>query len=100
LLDLTEKNITGADAEQVLGEANITLNKNSVPNDKRSPMVTSGLRIGTPAITTRGFGDSEVSELVELMISILDNIENHNQIVLVRNQIKAMCQKFPVYPTL
>ena len=100
LLDLTEKNITGADAEQVLGEANITLNKNSVPNDKRSPMVTSGLRIGTPAITTRGFGDSEVSELVELMISILDNIENHNQTVVVRNQIKAMCQKFPVYPTL
>ena len=100
LLDLTEKNITGADAEQVLGEANITLNKNSVPNDKRSPMVTSGLRIGTPAITTRGFGDSEVSELVELIISILENIENHDQIVLVRNQIKAMCQKFPVYPTL
>jgi glycine hydroxymethyltransferase len=63
-------------------------------------MVTSGLRIGTPAITTRGFGDSEVSELVELIISILENIENHDQIVLVRNQIKTMCQKFPVYKTL
>jgi len=97
LLDLTDKNITGADAEKILGQANITLNKNSVPNDKRPPMITSGLRIGTPAITTRGFKESEVSELVELIISILADIENQDQILLVKNQVQQLCKQFPVY---
>jgi len=97
LLDLTDKNITGAEAETTLGQANITLNKNSVPNDKRPPMITSGLRIGTPAITTRGFKEDEVSELVELVISILADIENQDQILLVKNQVQQLCKQFPVY---
>jgi len=97
LLDLTEKNITGAEAEKILGQANITLNKNSVPNDKRPPMITSGLRIGTPAITTRGFRENEVRELVELVVSILTDIENQDQILLVKNQVQKLCKQFPVY---
>ena len=97
LLDLTDRNITGAEAETTLGEANITLNKNSVPNDRRPPMVTSGLRIGTPAITTRGFKESEVIKLVELIISILADIENQDQILLVKNQVQKLCKQFPVY---
>jgi len=97
LLDLTDKDITGAEAEKNLGQANITLNKNSVPNDKRPPMITSGLRIGTPAITTRGFKDNEVTELVELMVSILADIEDQDQILLVRNKVQKLCKQFPVY---
>jgi glycine hydroxymethyltransferase len=97
LLDLTDKDITGAEAEKNLGQANITLNKNSVPNDKRPPMITSGLRIGTPAITTRGFKDNEVTELVELMVSILADIEDQDQILLVRNKVQKLCKRFPVY---
>ena len=97
LLDLTDKNITGAEAEPTLGQANITLNKNSVPNDRRPPMITSGLRIGTPAITTRGFKESEVSALVELIVSILADIENQDQILLVKNQVQKLCKQFPVY---
>ena len=97
LLDLTDNNITGAEAETTLGQANITLNKNSVPNDRRPPMITSGLRIGTPAITTRGFKESEVSALVELIVSILADIENQDQILLVKNQVQKLCKQFPVY---
>jgi len=97
LLDLTDKNITGAEAEKTLGQANITLNKNAVPNDKRSPMITSGLRIGTPAITTRGFEENEVTKLVELIVSILADIENQDQILLVKNQVQQLCKQFPVY---
>ena len=97
LLDLTDKNITGAEAEKTLGQANITLNKNSVPNDKRPPMITSGLRIGTPAITTRGFKENEVTELVELMVSILADIESQDQILLVKNKVQKLCKQFPVY---
>ena len=97
LLDLTDKNITGAEAEKTLGQAHITLNKNAVPNDKRSPMITSGLRIGTPAITTRGFEENEVTKLVELIISILADIENQDQILLVKNQVQQLCEQFPVY---
>ena len=100
LLDLTDKDITGAKAEKILGQANITLNKNSVPNDKRPPMITSGLRIGTPAITTRGFKESEVSELVEMIISILADIENQDQILLVKSQVQKLCKQFPVYNLL
>jgi len=97
LLDLTDKNITGAEAETTLGQAHITLNKNAVPNDKRSPMITSGLRIGTPAITTRGFEENEVTKLVELIVSILADIENQDQILLVKNQVQQLCKQFPVY---
>ena len=97
LVDLMDKNITGADAESALGQSNITLNKNSVPNDTRSPMVTSGLRIGTPAVTTRGFGEEEIKLLVNMMVSVLNNIEDRAVQLTIKNQVLELCEKFPVY---
>ena len=97
LVDLMDKNITGADAESALGQSNITLNKNSVPNDTRSPMVTSGLRIGTPAVTTRGFGEEEIKLLVKMMVSVLNNIEDRAVQLTIKNQVLELCEKFPVY---
>ena len=97
LVDLMDKNITGADAESALGQSNITLNKNSVPNDTRSPMVTSGLRIGTPAVTTRGFGEEEIKLLVNMMVSVLNNIEDRAVQLTIKNQVLELCKKFPVY---
>ncbi len=97
LVDLTNKDITGADGEAALGKANITLNKNSVPNDKRSPMITSGLRIGTPAITTRGFGENEIVLLVEMIDTVLTNIDNTSIIASTKADVKKLCERFPVY---
>ena len=97
LVDLTNKDITGADGEAALGEANITLNKNSVPNDTRSPMITSGLRIGTPAITTRGFGENEIVLLVEMIDRVLTNIDNTSIIASTKADVKKLCERFPVY---
>ena len=97
LVDLTNKDITGADGEAALGQANITLNKNSVPNDTRSPMVTSGLRIGTPAITTRGFGENEIVLLVEMIDTVLTNIDNTSIIASTKDDVKKLCERFPVY---
>ena len=79
------------------GEANITLNKNSVPNDTRSPMITSGLRIGTPAITTRGFGENEIVLLVEMIDTVLTNIDNTSIIASTKDDVKKLCERFPVY---
>ena len=76
LIDLIDKDITGKDADAALGRANITVNKNAVPNDPRSPFVTSGLRIGTPAVTTRGFKEAEITQLAGWMIEIIDNLED------------------------
>lgn len=97
LLDLIDKDITGKDADAALGRANITVNKNSVPKDPRSPFVTSGLRIGTPAITTRGFGLDEVVLLSGWIADILDNIEDESRIETVREATLELCQRFPVY---
>ncbi len=97
LLDLIDKDITGKDADAALGRANITVNKNAVPNDPRSPFVTSGLRLGTPAITTRGFGEAEVTELTHWIADILDDIGNEETIDRVRGQVLEMCARFPVY---
>jgi glycine hydroxymethyltransferase len=97
LLDLIDKNITGKDADAVLDRAHITVNKNAVPNDPRSPFVTSGLRLGTPAVTTRGFGVDEITELSGWIADILDNIEDVARIDAVREQVIAMCKRFPVY---
>ena len=99
LVDLTNKDITGADGEAALGQANITLNKNSVPNDTRSPMITSGLRIGTPAITTRGFGENEIVLLVEMIDTVLTNIDNTSIIASTKDDVKKLCERFPVYIT-
>ncbi|MCG7534715.1 serine hydroxymethyltransferase [Pseudoalteromonas sp. OOF1S-7] len=97
LLDLIDKDITGKDADAALGRANITVNKNSVPNDPRSPFVTSGLRIGSPAITRRGFKEAEASELAGWICDVLDNIEDETVQAQVKEKVKAICAKLPVY---
>ena len=97
LLDLIDKGITGKDADAALGRANITVNKNAVPNDPRSPFVTSGLRIGTPAVTTRGFKEPECQTLTDWMCDVLDDIENDNMVASVQQKVKELCAKYPVY---
>jgi glycine hydroxymethyltransferase len=97
LLDLIRKGITGKDADAALGRAYITVNKNAVPNDPRSPFVTSGLRIGTPAVTTRGFKEAECALLTGWMCDVLDDIKNDNMIETVRQRVVELCRRFPVY---
>jgi len=97
LVDLINKSITGKDAEETLGRANITLNKNAVPNDPQSRFVTSGLRIGTPAVTTRGFKEDEVSLVASWICDILKDLENESEINRVKSEVKNLCEKFPVY---
>ncbi|WP_058534577.1 serine hydroxymethyltransferase [Legionella saoudiensis] len=97
LVDLINKDITGKDADAALGRANITVNKNSVPNDPRSPFVTSGLRLGTPAVTTRGFREKEITLLSNWVADILDNINNEATIARVKEEVLRLCREFPVY---
>ncbi|HET8817373.1 MAG TPA: serine hydroxymethyltransferase, partial [Pseudidiomarina sp.] len=97
LVDLIDKDITGKDADAALGNAYITVNKNSVPNDPRSPFVTSGLRLGTPAITRRGFKVAEAEQVANWICDVLDDIGNDSVIARVRNEVKALCKRFPVY---
>lgn len=97
LLSLIDKNITGKDADAALGSAHITVNKNAVPNDPRSPFVTSGLRIGTPAMTRRGFKEAEAEQLANWIADILDDINNQAVIDDVRKKVSALCKRFPVY---
>jgi len=97
LLDLIDKKITGKDADAALGRANITVNKNAVPNDPRSPFVTSGLRIGTPAVTTRGFKETECKTLTHWMCDVLDDLKNDNMIATVQHRAIELCRRFPVY---
>jgi glycine hydroxymethyltransferase len=97
LVSLIEKGITGKDADAALGSANITVNKNAVPNDPQSPFVTSGLRLGTPAITTRGMGADETRELTGWIADILDDISSEETIERVRGQVLDLCKRFPVY---
>jgi len=97
LLSLIKQDVTGKDADAALGRANITVNKNAVPNDPRSPFVTSGLRLGSPAITTRGFGEAEVADLTTWMCDILDDIGNEVVIAEVKQKVVELCARFPVY---
>ncbi|MDZ7924842.1 MAG: serine hydroxymethyltransferase [Marinagarivorans sp.] len=100
LVDLIGKEYTGKDADAALGEAFITVNKNAVPNDPRSPFVTSGLRVGTPAVTTRGFKEAECENLANWMVDVLDSLENGNSeevIASVKAKVLDICAKFPVY---
>ena len=100
LVDLIGKPYTGKDADAALGEANITVNKNAVPNDPRSPFITSGLRVGTPAITTRGFGVAETVELTGWMCDVLESLENGTSeavIAEVKGKVLEICKRFPVY---
>lgn len=98
LLDLVDKDITGKAADAALGAANITVNKNAVPNDPRSPFVTSGIRIGSPAVTRRGFKEAECLQLAGWIADILDDIENEATNKAVQAKVVALCQRFPVYP--
>ena len=97
LLSLVGREVTGKVAEETLGRANITVNKNAVPNDPRSPFVTSGLRLGSPAVTTRGFGEAEVSEMSNWICDILDDINNEDLISSVKEKVLSLCSNFPVY---
>ncbi|BES85745.1 serine hydroxymethyltransferase 1 [Pectobacterium araliae] len=97
LLDLVSKNLTGKEADAALGRANITVNKNSVPNDPKSPFVTSGIRIGTPAATRRGFKEAEVRELAGWIADVLDNINDEATIERVKQKVLDICARFPVY---
>ncbi len=97
LMDLIDKEYSGKDADAALGRANITVNKNSVPNDPRSPFVTSGLRIGTPAVTRRGFKEAEVTQLANWICDVLDDINNEATIEKVKSQVLDICARFPVY---
>ena len=97
LMDLRSKGLTGKDCEQALGQANITVNKNAVPDDPQSPFVTSGIRLGTPAITTRGFGSDEVEILTNWICDIVLDLGNADKINSIKNQVVEMCNRFPVY---
>jgi len=97
LLDLRSKALTGKDAEAALGKANITVNKNAVPNDPQSPFVTSGIRIGTPASTTRGFKEAEVRQLADWICDVLDHLGDETVIARVKSDVLALCKRFPVY---
>ena len=97
LLDLIDKNITGKDADAALGRANITVNKNAVPNDTRSPFVTSGLRLGSPASTTRGFKEAEMRMVANWIADVLDSLGDESVVDTVRGQVKTLCARHPVY---
>jgi glycine hydroxymethyltransferase len=97
LLDFIDMGITGKAADAALGAAHITVNKNAVPNDPQSPFVTSGIRLGTPAITTRGFGTDEVRELTGWMCEILNALDDEKVIERTRARVKELCAAFPVY---
>jgi len=97
LLDLIDKNITGKDADAALGRAHITVNKNAVPNDPRPPAISSGLRIGTPAVTTRGFKEPEVRQLTGWIADVLDSLGDESAVERARAEVVKICRRFPVY---
>jgi glycine hydroxymethyltransferase len=100
LIDLTNKNITGKEAENSLEKAGITVNKNMVPFDQRSPFVTSGIRIGTPAVTTRGMKEEEMKQIAGFINSAVQNYDNDSKLEEIRNEVKTLCLKFPLYSGL
>jgi glycine hydroxymethyltransferase len=97
LVSLVDKNLTGKAAEEALGRAAITVNKNTVPNDPQSPFVTSGIRVGTPAITTRGFVEDDVRDLTRWMCDVMDDIDNEEHVARARDQVHSLCARYPVY---
>lgn len=100
LIDLSNKNITGKEAEKALGLAGVTVNKNLIPFDLRSPFVTSGIRIGTPAVTTRGMKENEMFEIAELIDKTISNFEDEKVLTEINNRVKILCSKFPLYSQL
>jgi glycine hydroxymethyltransferase len=97
LLDLQAKKITGKDAENALGAAHITVNKNAIPNDPEKPFVTSGIRLGSPAMTTRGFGKAEAEQVANLIVDVLEAPNDEANLARVREKVGALCARFPVY---
>jgi glycine hydroxymethyltransferase len=97
LVDLRAKGITGKDAEAALGRAHITVNKNAIPNDPEKPMVTSGVRIGSPAMTTRGFRRAQAEQLAHLIADVLERPADEASLARVAEEVKALCARFPVY---
>ena len=97
LLDLRAKKVTGKVAEAALDRAHITVNKNAIPNDPEKPMVTSGIRIGSPAMTTRGFGEAEAGQVADLIVAVLDAPEDESNLAQVREKVALLCRRFPVY---
>ena len=100
LIDLSQRELTGKDAETLLDQARITVNKNTVPNEARSPFVTSGIRLGSPALTTRGMKEPEMEIIGEWISNILDNPKNEELVKSTGDKIKELCQSFPIYPQL
>ncbi|MFM6922138.1 MAG: serine hydroxymethyltransferase, partial [Polynucleobacter victoriensis] len=97
LVDLRAKKMTGKEAERVLGEAHITCNKNAIPNDPEKPFVTSGIRLGSPAMTTRGFKEAEAIQVANWIADVLDNPDDAANIAKVREEVAALTKRFPVY---
>lgn len=97
LVDLIDRGITGKDLDAALGRAHITVNKNAVPNDPQSPFVTSGIRIGTPSITTRGFKEAEVTKVAELICDVIDNMGDESVLDKVRGEVSTLCSQYPMY---
>jgi glycine hydroxymethyltransferase len=96
-VDLRPKNLTGKEAEAILGQAHITCNKNGIPNDPQKPFVTSGIRLGSPAMTTRGFKEAQAVAVGNLIADVLDNPHDEATIARVREQVTALTREFPVY---
>jgi glycine hydroxymethyltransferase len=97
LVDLTVKNITGKDTEEALGRARITVNKNVIPFDERPPTVTSGIRLGTPCVTTRGMGEAEMIEIADILSSVIQNNQDTATMNALTQRVDALCEKFPIY---
>jgi glycine hydroxymethyltransferase len=97
LVDLRSKNITGKDAEDLLGEARITVNKNVIPFDERSPAITSGIRLGTPCVTSRGMGESEMGEIADIVSSIIQNKKDNDALQSLLKRVDSLCDRFPIY---
>lgn len=100
LLDLTNFGITGLEAEQALGNAGITVNKNTIPNETKSPFVTSGLRVGTPAVTSRGMKESEMKQIGEWISAIMQDSKNTGLQDKIREEVKSLASQYPLYPDL
>lgn len=96
IMDITNTGVTGKDAQNLLDSVNITTNKESIPGDKRSPFITSGLRIGTPAITSRGFKELDAKEVAKIIIEVLDNPEDAEVLAQAKERVKDLVQKYPI----
>ena len=97
LIDVKSKGLTGAQIEKALDMAGITVNKNGIPYDTEKPMVTSGIRVGTPAMTTRGMKEKEMEEIGSFILRVMENIDNETELLKIKEKVKALCLKFPLY---